>query len=507
MSGGFRKETTRQQSGSRSISELDDIQLALQERPHVSIRARITAVFTILFLLMCAVTVSAVILLQRVRQKHIFFEKVSSFVFEIQQARRFEKNYFLYGTNLHDAIANVHVAREQFKKNKKDVQAVIGEKKLNAMFQSLETYQDKLEKLLDRHMEGTQKNKLESAIRKYGAQILDDAQDTMERERVTIHSMLQVSTIVALSFLGLMVVLLVVFGGFITQAVLRPLGRFMRYADRIGKGDFSPITPARKYRDEFSMLAIAMNQMLRELLRRHQQLIQSEKMAVVGNLTSGIAHELNNPLNNIGLSVESLLDGFEDYRPEQVRHILEQIATQVDRASGTVRNLLDFTRKEQQLLTSLDINEVIEATLKLVENELNLADIDLEKDLASGLPRVSGNPRGLEQVFLNLFLNAIQAMGEQGKLKVRSYRDGEWVKVDVSDTGPGIEEKHMKHLFDPFFTTKEPGKGTGLGLSVSQGIIDEHKGRITVSSIMGQGTTFTINLPLAAIQESLEKMP
>jgi len=482
---------------STSIGKLDKIQQALENRPRVSIRARIAAVFAILFVLMCTVTVSAVLLLQQVRQKQVFFEKVSHFVFELQQARRFEKNFFLYGTNLQEAITNVHVARAYLRKNQSEIEAVIGGQGLQSMLSGIASYQKALEQLLDNPAPSRERKRIESALRKYGALLISDAEDTLERERQAIHSMLQTSIIVALGFLGFMVVMLVFFAGFITQAVLRPLGRFMRYADRIGSGDLSPITPARKYRDEFSSLAIAFNRMLRELLHRHEQLIQSEKMAVVGNLTSGIAHELNNPLNNIGLSVEALLDGFEEMEAGQIRHILEQVSTQVDRASGTVRNLLDFTRKEHRVFTRLDINQALQETLKLVENERRLAGVELSLQLGEDIPAVRGNPRGMEQVFLNLLLNAIQALGDGGRIEASSRCEGGRVIVEIADDGPGIAAEHLDHIFEPFFTTKDPGRGTGLGLSVSQGIVQEHGGTISVTSQPGQGTRFTISLPIA----------
>jgi two-component system NtrC family sensor kinase len=236
--------------------------------------------------------------------------------------------------------------------------------------------------------------------------------------------------------------------------------------------------------------------MLHELKLRQDQLMHSGKMVAVGTLTSGIAHELNNPLNNIGITTEALIDGFKDNSDEDNLKMLEQIYTQVERASSTVKNLLDFTRKEQPAFTSVSIQKIMESTIKLIENELKLGGIDFDMDLEDGLPEITGNPRNLQQVFLNLFLNTIQAMPDGGRLGVRIRVDDGFVRTDVSDTGVGIPPENLDKVFDPFFTTKEPGQGTGLGLSVSYSIIDSHGGKIAVESKVGEGTTFSVFLPL-----------
>jgi two-component system NtrC family sensor kinase len=242
---------------------------------------------------------------------------------------------------------------------------------------------------------------------------------------------------------------------------------------------------------------VAINRMLDELTIRQQQILQSRKMAAVGTLTSGIAHELNNPLNNISLTAETLLDDFEDTDEEQKKKLLEDIFTQVQRASATVRNLLDFTRKDHPVFTPVSIRDLLEASVKLVGNELALAGVEVELDVPVDLPRVNGNPRNLEQVFLNLFLNAMEAMPDGGTLGIRATHADGSVRVAVRDTGSGISPEHLDKIFEPFFTTKEAGEGTGLGLSVSYSIVEKHGGRLEVESQAGQGTTFTVTLPAA----------
>ena len=382
-----------------------------------------------------------------------------------------------------------------------EFRSVVGETRYVRMKASLIEYAGLLDDLLATNQtsaspQSAERRGVESRLRKSGALILADAEEMVDKERLSMRSTLHTSTLVAIAFLVMMVGSMAFVAGFLARAVLVPLGRFVSYAARIGGGDYSPIRPARKYRDEFSDLAIAINQMLHELKVRQDQLLQAGKMAAVGTLTSGVAHELNNPLNNIALTTETLIDEFGDYSDESKLKMLRQLYTQVERASSTVRNLLDFTRKETPVFASLSIKDVVESTLKLVSNELNLDEVESCLEIPPELPRVMGNPRSLQQVFLNLFLNSIQAMPGGGKLTVRAtVNEDHQLRVDVSDTGVGIPPESLGKVFDPFFTTKEPGQGTGLGLSVSYGIIEKHRGRLLVDSKVGEGTTFSILLP------------
>ena len=490
-------------------SDEEKAQRALLERPRVSLRARIAFVLLPVFLLVGGITVAAVSFMSGLATRLQFLEKASNQLFEIQQARRFEKNFFLYGTNLTDALNNVHTAESELERSADEFRSVAGEKQYLRMQQSLGEYAGLLDDLLASTRAGAlpesaERRRVEARIRKSGALILADAEEMVAKERLSMRSALHTSTLVAVVFLCVVVASLAFVAGFMTRAVLTPLARFVSYAARIGAGDYSPIRPARKYRDEFSDLAIAVNRMLHELKVRQEQLLQAGKMAAVGTLTSGIAHELNNPLNNIALTTETLIDAFSEYPDAEKVRMLRQLYTQVERASSTVRNLLDFTRKDKPVFTTVSIGDVLEATLKLVSNELDLAGVEARVDVPPGLPRITGNPRNLQQVFLNLFLNSIQAMPQGGRLAVRAaVEEGDVLRVDVSDTGVGIPPEDLGKVFDPFFTTKEPGQGTGLGLSVSYGIVEKHKGRITVESKVGEGTTFSIFLPLKAEERAV----
>jgi signal transduction histidine kinase/ActR/RegA family two-component response regulator len=227
------------------------------------------------------------------------------------------------------------------------------------------------------------------------------------------------------------------------------------------------------------------------------QLVQAAKMSALGQLVSGVAHELNNPLSVI-VGYGQLMLTRE--MPAVMKRPIELIVGQADRMAKIVRNLLFFSRQSPPGRAAIILNDVIEQTLSLRLNQLTLAGIAVERDLAPGLPPIVGDPNQLEQVFLNLLLNAEQAIqdGKRGGrilLRTSVAAGGRAVKAQVIDDGPGIPEEALPRVFEPFFTTKEVGSGTGLGLSVSYGVVQEHGGQLGVESRPGQ-TIFTLELPV-----------
>jgi signal transduction histidine kinase len=218
-------------------------------------------------------------------------------------------------------------------------------------------------------------------------------------------------------------------------------------------------------------------------------------------LTAGVAHELNNPINNIMLTAETLREEYEDLPPEERLDMVNDLVAQSERAQKIVRNLLDFARESELESEAHEVEDLIADTLRLATNQIKLAKVKVKGDLAPNLPPVYGDHRQLEQVFLNIVLNALDAMPKGGTLDIscNKTRDRELVSVEFADTGVGIPEHRISDVFDPFFTTKPDAKGTGLGLSVSLGIIRQHGGDIEVKSEVGKGTTFTVLLPVAKV--------
>jgi len=231
----------------------------------------------------------------------------------------------------------------------------------------------------------------------------------------------------------------------------------------------------------------------------YHQLLQAEKLAALGQTISGVAHELNNPLATILTWAERLAQRPAD---DQTRRGLAAILAESERAARIVRNLLTFARKRHTTRAMVDMNQVIRETLALRSYEQRLSNITIIDALASGLPQVFADPHQMQQVLLNLVINAEQAMiGTHGRgtLILRTWHDPERgaVVLEVNDDGPGVPDDVQAKIFDPFFTTKEVGKGTGLGLTVAYAIIQEHGGRLTVKSHLGGGASFFIELPLS----------
>ena len=235
-----------------------------------------------------------------------------------------------------------------------------------------------------------------------------------------------------------------------------------------------------------------------EAKRMRQQLLQSEKMVAVGQLVSGVAHEINNPLTGVIGYSELLLSQDID---ENVKRDAEAIRREAERATRIVRHLLSFARKHKAERSLVDINDVVKDSLELKGYDLRVNNIQVETSLCEDLPRTMADPHQLQQVFLNLITNAEQAMLEtsgSGLLKVSTGKTQGNIRVVFADDGPGIPEELHDRIFDPFFTTKDVGKGTGLGLSVCYGLVEEHDGRIWVESGAGPGAAIVVELPVAA---------
>lgn len=236
-----------------------------------------------------------------------------------------------------------------------------------------------------------------------------------------------------------------------------------------------------------------------------EELLRTEKMASLGQLAASVAHEVNNPLAGIMVYVKLLLKKYRanEIQTEATERQLMKMEKELDRTTRIIRNLLDFARLSEPSMRPINANKIVDAALQLVGNQINLENIDLERQLGDDLPLVRADFDKIQQVLLNIILNAIQAMPDGGTLTIRTSRADRvkiddsvknTVRIDISDTGVGIPKENLDKLFHPFFTTKERGKGVGLGLSVVHGIIGKHNGRIDVNSRVDLGTTFTIYL-------------
>lgn len=335
--------------------------------------------------------------------------------------------------------------------------------------------------------------------------------------------------------LGLATLVVIVIGILLTILLVRitaePIHQLVAATRRIAEGDldillhlssqdeigelarsFNQMTlKLRKSREDLERTNLQLEQKVRERTRELQeaqsQLVQAEKMSVVGQLVSGVAHELNNPLAGV-LGYAQLL--LRMSVPEQVKRGLAKIEAEADRCKRIVQNLLVFARKDKPRKRLIDLNGVVESILELREYQLRVANVRVVKELQPVLPRTMADSGQLRQVLMNIVHNAQQAMSEvprEAVLTIRTYLDHDHLRLEVHDTGQGIAPENLHRIFDPFFTTKEVGQGTGLGLSICYGIVQEHKGRIWATSEPGQGATFHIEIPVQGESEIVQELP
>ncbi len=342
---------------------------------------------------------------------------------------------------------------------------------------------------------------IEADLRVDGAAMVSEAEDLATGERRSVEAMLAISRRISGGSLAALLAVITLLAWFISRQMLAPLGRMVSATRRIADGDLTPITPRRKYNDEFSELASAINHMTHELVRRQQLLVQSHRLQAMGTLTAGVAHELNNPINNLMLSAAALQEDYADLDDAERMDIAADLVRECERARDIVRNLLDFARESDVELTPLDVEQLVGDTLQLASNHVKLANVKVQGEVEENVPPVYGDRHQLTQVFLNLVLNALDAMPDGGVLTITLEKsaDRSFVHVRFADTGIGIPEQQLGKIFDPFFSTKKQARGTGLGLSVSLGIIEQHGGDIRVESEVGSGTTFTVSLPVAHV--------
>jgi len=291
---------------------------------------------------------------------------------------------------------------------------------------------------------------------------------------------------------------------YLSRTILKPLNAMVYASRQIAKGNLGYRVKSGT-KDELGELGLAFNIMASSLKERddqlkeytRQQIMRSERLATLGQLSAGVAHEINNPLTGV-LTYVRLIKKRLDKRGDEdgdFRRYLDKVEKETERCSTIVKNLLDFARQSAPNLKSVDINLIINESLDLLEHKIRLQNVEVEKRFGF-VPRITADFAQLQQVFMNLIINAVEAMDKGGKLIIttKALDEPKMVEIEFSDTGTGIPKDNLTQIFDPFFTTKT--KGTGLGLSVVFGIISRHKGEIDVKSDVGKGTILTIRLPI-----------
>lgn len=463
-----------------------------------TIRIQIVTAFLVCFVFMGVIIAINYDNFRRLSRSMQLFEVSEDMNRILLEMRRYEKNYFLYRQQFsyEENVTFTNQLSLILQREQENLYSAIGKRNYDNFLEYLHKYTAQMKQLGESLCDPQRCVQLQEQIRGLGQNMMILADQLVTAERRAINYRLQQMIPLPLIGLLLLVVLLGFVVFFIGEKVIRPLARITRESEAVAKGAFQRITPYGEGRNEIHYLVTAINRMMEELEKRQEQLIQSRKISSIGTLTAGIAHELNNPINNISLTIEALLEDGESMNAEERRRLYEEAMDQADRTSEIVRNLLEFSRASHPKLEYVNLVELVEKTARLLKNEMELSGIRFVKEVRNSVPKIHLDKGGMQQVLLNLFMNAIQAMDDGGELKVvigPTDTPGE-LRIDVIDTGHGIAPEDLDQIFDPFFTTKKEGMGTGLGLSVSHNIIRKNGGRIEVQSRLEQGTCFSIFL-------------
>jgi two-component system NtrC family sensor kinase len=417
------------------------------------------------------------------------------------EMRILDKNYFLYkDKNALPAIQDkIEIATATISGVRSDIIRAIGGTDLEKLESHLKAYSDVVKEARTGSPEDAQ---LEARLRAAGKSLREysDSVTHLERRRVN-DIILSSKRILIFSFWAILVTALLI-SHFISQKIVRSLRAIEKLTRSISEGNFNRIEGFQT-RDELGSVITAINSMSEELAHREEEILQSKKLASLGILTAGVAHEITNPLNNISMIAQTYEELYSKLSEKDRIDFMARVDAETERIRKIVKNLLDFSKPKDANPKEADINGVIQKTLPLVQNMIDVSNIETRVNLDSGLPHLFIDEHQIQQVFVNLITNAVQSMTAGGRLFIASRpgKGGDSVEISVIDTGKGIPPEYLPHIFDPFFSTKGDG-GTGLGLSVSYGIIKNHKGEIRVESKVGVGTTITVELPRYHNEES-----
>lgn len=422
----------------------------------------------------------------------------------ILEVRRYEKNFLLYDKeeDLRENRRFLILARETAQTLYAESTNLKVAPQLRKLEEHLTNYEDNMGRLAraGRDMPPNEREALVVTLREQGKSLNELSESLVSFERRQIASILDALkaqltlSVVVAALLGVLLPVIMF------RKFFRPLGIIQRATEDIARGHFKEIT-VLDTKDEMQQVMEAFNRMVQELERRQDQLVESKKLSSIGTLTAGVAHQLNNPLNNIYTSCQIALDEFNsDDRPFIMR-MLRNIDQETLRARDIVKGLLEFSRVQEFSLRPAVLAETVERTIRLVQSQVP-AEVEIATDIPPELILPLDAQR-IQEVFLNLLINAVQAIEGPGRILISAGVDeaANEAVIEIRDTGPGIPGDVQGRIFDPFYTTKEEGRGTGLGLSIVYGIIQKHNGLIFVENIEGGGAKFVIRLPLAVAEQ------
>ncbi len=415
-----------------------------------------------------------------------------------------EKNYFLYK----DPLA-LSLIKKQLQESyltiedlSPEIVKAVGAENFKRLTFLVRKYEEKVEQIGEDNKNSPD---MEMSIRGAGQKLRIFSESIIGLERKGVNEIILASRKTLLVFFCLVIFVAITSTYFFFSRMFKNLRRIEKTANSISEGIFVKIK-GKIPKNELGSAMGAINSMCEELETRHEQLIQAKKLASLGILTAGVAHELGNPLNNISMVAQTYLELYDRLHEGDRLDYMKTVLEESERIRKIVQNLLDFSRPKKRDFTVADINSVIRNSFKLVQNMLDISRIESKLELQEGLPPVFVDEDRIREVLVNLLNNAAHAMSAGGTVSVRTNlaKSQNHIIIEVEDTGKGIPSEFLAHIFDPFFSTKGT-QGTGLGLSISYGIIKRHKGKIDVRSKVGVGTTFVIELPVYKTEEGRDE--
>ena len=465
----------------------------------MTIRTRIIIAALVQALLICIICLFAYISFKAVLTKLRTIEVIDDLNISLLEMRKAEKNYFLYKdvAALQELIKMGRERYELLKSTRGYVEPglhVWGKKNYGVLLATLEKYIQLAREVVNSPQPPPH---IEEELRNYGQQLTRFSTTMLRKERENVNVIINQNV---LRLIGSLVAILLIqlvlwqyFFRFIIQEI-KVMGQLIKMVSegRLHEVAGRTISP----HNEIEIAIKAISDMAGMLEKREEELLQTGKLASLGVLISGVAHELGNPLNNISIIAQTYLSLYDILGDEEKKNYVSDVYIQSERIKKIVENLLDFSRQKKQELQEHQLGDIVMRAVALVGNNLKISKVKHHLFLAENLPPVFVDASQFEQVLINLFINAIQAMPDGGDLFIDVFKepDSEYEVVKVRDTGTGIKKEVLPNIFDPFFTTKST-KGTGLGLSVSYGIIRQHQGEIAVDSEEGEGATFTVKIP------------
>jgi signal transduction histidine kinase len=476
-----------------------------------SLRQKITFGYAAIGALVVALSVLSLLELRMLEQKILAGERVGEFFDITLEIRRFEKNHFLYRqpADLAENRAYVKRARELLASHSELFEALTNRPRVADLTRQMTRYATLMETYGRDSGDSDGSDLLEADIRQAGKEIVTVAEELADAERVALQAQLAGHRRVLIVSVVLVAALVILIGQLLSRRVVRPLKRMEASMAAVAAGQPPALDLAADDR-EIASLTQAFERMLRELETRQGQLLRSEKLAALGTLLSGVAHELNNPLSNISSSCEILTEEISSHDLPFKKELLGQILDETWRARRIVRSLLDYARDREFRREPVPVARLLEDTLRLIKGQIP-ANVSIDRRVAEDVV-VSGDRQRMQQLFFNLIGNALEALGGAGEIVISARRatepppsralvfgqcggPGDVVEIEIRDNGHGMSADVLPRIFDPFFTTKEVGRGLGLGLFIVFEIVEEHGGCIAVESEPGKGTTFFVRIP------------